>query len=182
MTEAAARSIMTVMDEAQKPGFFSAFIAKRRLNETRTWLLIAAAGVVGAAAALAWRQMVLLPEQALVQKRYQSSLDIARLYGLQLSYKRAHGTYANDFASLLTVAPEAAELKARLAANVDMNTLTVVGDADKFKIELNVLDGERTPIKIKGPVAETKKAAEPAALATPAPPMNADGAPIAPAR
>jgi len=174
---------MTVMDEAPKPGFIAAFLAKRRLNEARGWLMLGACALVGLAGAFAWRQMVLVPDQALVHKRYQSTLDIARLYGLQLSYKRAHGTYANDFASLLTVAPEAAELKASLASNVDMNTLTVVGDADKFKIELNVLDGQRTPIRVKGPVAERKPAAGQAALLAPAPPpMNADGAPIAPGR
>ena len=56
-------------------------------------------------------------------------------------------------AALLSVSPDAAALKARLAANADMNTLAVVGTADKFKIELNVLDPERTSIKIRGPVA-----------------------------
>lgn len=173
---------MEAMDEP-KQGFISRFIAKRRLNEPRTWLVIAGGMLLGAAAAGVWWKYFLVPQQALVQKRYQSSLDIARMYGLQLSYKRAHGAYANDFASLMTVAPEAAELKARLAANVDMNTLTVVGDANKFKIELNVLDGERTPIRIKGPIPETKPASAPATLVPAAPPpMNADGAPIAPAR
>jgi hypothetical protein len=170
------------MDEGKKSGFISAFIAKRRLNEPRTWLVIAGGLLVGAAAAGVWWKFWLVPEKALVEKRYQSTLDIARLYGLQLSYKRVHGTYANDFASLLSVAPEAAELKGSLAANVDMNTLTVVGDANKFKIELNVLDGDRTPIRVKGPVAEKKAPAEPAAVPVPAAPMTSDGAPIAPAR
>jgi hypothetical protein len=170
------------MDEAKKPGASSGVIDKRRLNESRTWLSIAGGLLVGAAAAGVWWKVYLVPEQALVQKRYQSTVDIARLYGLQLSYKRAHGTYANDFPSLLTVAPEAAELKARLAANVDMNTLTVVGDANKFKIELNVLDGERTPIRVKGPVVEKKGAPESAAVPVPAAPMTSDGAPLVPAR
>ena len=179
MTEPAARSIMTAMDDAPKPGFLSRFLASRRLNEPRTWLGIAAAMLAGAVVAGVWWKLWFVPEQALVEKRYQATMDIARMYGLQLSYKRAHGTFANDFASLMTVAPEAAELKARLAANVDMNTLTVVGDASKFKIELNVLDGQRTPIRIKGPIPENKPAAAPSALQAPAPPpMNADGAPI----
>jgi hypothetical protein len=182
LTEAAARSIMTVMDEGKKPGFLSAFIARRRLNEPRTWLVIAGGVLAGAVATGVWWKYSLVPDQALVQKRYQSTMDIARMYGLQLAYKRAHGTYANDFASLLSVAPEAAELKASLAANVDMNTLTVVGDANKFKIELNVLDSERTPIRVKGPVAERKSAPEPAAVPAPVAPMNSDGAPIVPAR
>jgi hypothetical protein len=174
---------MEAMDDAPKKGFISAFIAKRRLNEGRTWLAIAGGILVGAAAAGVWWKYVLVPEQALVQKRFQATLDIARMYGLQLSYKRAHGAYANDFASLMTVAPEAEELKARLAANVDMNTLTVVGDENKFKIELNVLDGERTPVRIKGPVEDRKPAAEPVVAPVPAAPMtSSDGAPIAPSR
>ena len=155
---------------------------KQRLFHRTTLHVIAGGLALGAAAAGVWWKFWAVPEQAIVQKRYQSTLDIARMYGLQLSYKRAHGIYANDFPSLLTVEPEAAALKASLAANVDMNTLTVVGDANKFKIELNVLDGDRTPIKVKGPVAPRTAAAEPAALRPLAPPMNADGAPITPAR
>lgn len=183
LTGIPAPFIMEAMADAPKQGFLSAFIAKRRLNEPRTWLAIVGGLLVGAAVAAGWWKYFLVPEQALVQKRYQSTLDIARMYGLQLSYKRAHGTYANDFASLLTVAPEAAELKARLAANVDMNTLTVVGDASKFKIEMNVLDADRTPIRVKGPVAERKPAAEPASAPVPATPLTtSDGAPIAPSR
>jgi hypothetical protein len=118
-----------------------------------------------------------------VQKRYESTIDIAKLYGLQLSYKRAKGTYANDLASLLSVEPDAAALKASLAANVDMTTLAVVGDAAKFKIELNVLDPVRTPIKIRGPIAPRPAAAtEPSALPSQAPPLNSDGAPISAGR
>jgi hypothetical protein len=107
-------------------------------------------------------------------------LDISRLYGLQLAYKQAHGTYANDFAALLTVAPDAAALKASLSANVDMTTLTVVGDANKFKIELNVLDHDRTPFKVRGPITwqPPARTAVPAGIAAPAPPANADGTPI----
>lgn len=120
----------------------------------RKKLLAVAGGVaLGSAAAAAWWRFSVVPERALVRKRYQSTMDIATLYGLQLSYKRARGTYANDLASLLSVDPDGAALKASLAANVDMNTLTVVGDANKFKIELNVLDSGRTLIKIKGPIA-----------------------------
>ena len=137
---------------------------------------------LGAAAAAAWWHVVAAPQEALVQKRVQATLDISRLYGLQLSYKRVKGTYANDLGSLLLIDPDGAALKARLAANVDLNTLAVVGDADKFKIELNVLDPERTLIKVKGPVAPRGPAAAPPVLQTQAPPMNADGAPISSGR
>ncbi|MFI5350834.1 MAG: hypothetical protein ACHQ2Z_14900 [Elusimicrobiota bacterium] len=151
---------------------------KERLAHRTTLLALAGGLALGAAAAAAYRHIAVAPQQALVQKRVQATLDLAKLYGLQLAYKRVKGTYADDLGSLLLIDPDGASLKARLAANVDMNTLAVVGDADKFKIELNVLDPERTLIKVKGPVAPRGPAAAPPTLRTQAPPMNADGAPI----
>ena len=155
---------------------------KQRLTHTRS-LQAAAAGVAAgfALAAGAWCFKI-KPEEARVQKRYQSGLDIARLYGLQLDYKKAKGTYANDLDSLLALAPDGATLWANLAANADMTTLAVVGSETKFKIELNVLDGERTSIKIRGPIAPRVSAAKALVLPASAPPMNADGAPLAPGR
>ncbi len=108
---------------------------------------------LGTALATGWWRISVVPEEALLRKRHEATLDIAKMYRLQLTYKQAKGTYANDFASLLSVDPDGASLKASLAANVDMTTLTVVGDANKFKIELNVVDPERTPIKVRGPIA-----------------------------
>jgi hypothetical protein len=174
LTEAAARSIMTAMEEAGS----TPITWKQRLYSRETWLAVVLGGALGTAIAGAWWKIWVVPEQAIIHKRYQSTMDIARMYGLQLTYKRAHGTFANDFASLLTVEPDAAALKASLAANIDMTTLTVVGDEKRFKIELNVLDAERTPIRIRGPIVPKAPAAEPSALPAPAPPMNADGAPI----
>ena len=63
-----------------------------------------------------------------------------------------------------------------------MNTLTVVGDANKFKIELNVLDADRTLISVKGPIAPRAPPAAPLALPTQTPAMSAGGAPISPGR
>lgn len=151
---------------------------KERIAHRTTLLAVAGGLALGAAAAAGWWRLSYVPAQALVQKRVQTTLDIATLYGLQLSYKRAKGTYANDLASLLSVDPDAAALKASLAANVDMNTLAVVGDANKFKIELNVLDPDRTLIKVKGPIAPRAQPSSSPGLATQAPPMNEDGAPI----
>ncbi len=120
----------------------------------RKKLLAVAGGVaLGAAAAAAWWRFSIAPERAVSRKRYQATIDIAALYGLQLSYKRARGAYANDLDSLLSVDPGGAALRASLSANVDMNTLAVVGDANRFKIELNVLDSDRTSIRIKGPIS-----------------------------
>jgi hypothetical protein len=150
---------------------------KQRAVAPRTILTILAAMAVGAAAAGVWRQVWLKPRQALTQKRVDATLDLARLYGLQLAYKKAHGTFANDLGALLPLSPEGAALKADLAANADMSTFVVAGDAQRFKIELNVLDPERTSIKIRGPLTPRQTAA-PSGLAAPAPPMNADGAPI----
>jgi hypothetical protein len=162
------------MDEADSPPLNW----KQRMTSP-TALRAAAAGLLlGAAAGGAWWRCSYLPAQALVQKRVQSTLDIAELYRLQLSYKQAKGTYASDLGSLLLIDPAGQALKASLAANVDMTTLAVVGDAHKFKIELNVLDPDRTLIKVKGPVAPRGPAAAAPLLRTQAPPMNADGAPI----
>ena len=152
---------------------------KQRLTHWTTFALIAASVAVGLGLQFVVKRVQGDADQVITRKRYQATMDLAQMYGLQVTYKRAKGTYANDLASLLSVDPDAAALKASLAANVDMNTLAVVGDANKFKIELNVLDPDRTPIKIRGPITNKKVAAEPSALPAPAPPSNGDGAPIA---
>jgi hypothetical protein len=133
--------------------------------------------VIGAAIAGAYRQFVLLPALALNQKRYEASLDISTLFGLQLAYQKSKGVFASDINALLSVAPDPDALRKSLAANVDMNTLTVVGNRDKFKIEMNVLDPDRTLYKISGPILDAKpvRARD---LPAPPPPMNADGAPV----
>lgn len=151
---------------------------KQRLTHRSTWLAIFGGLALGTAIAGAWWKLWVVPEQAIIQKRYESTMDIARLYGLQLTYKRAHGTFANDIYSLLSVEPDAAALKSSLAANVDMNTLTVVGDAKRFKIEVNVLDSDRTPIRVRGPLVPKAPAPEPSSLPAPPPPMINGGAPI----
>jgi hypothetical protein len=151
---------------------------KQRLTHWSTFAVIAAGAAIGFGLQFAVKRATGDADQAITLKRYHASIDLSRLYGLQAAYKRAKGAYANDLASLLSVDPDAAALKASLAANVDMNTLAVVGDAKKFKIELNVLDPDRTPIKIRGPIQTKTAAPEPAALPAPPPPSNADGAPI----
>jgi len=32
--------------------------------------------------------------------------------------------------------------------------LAVIGDEDRFRLEVNIRDGERTPVKIRGPLGE----------------------------
>ncbi len=155
---------------------------KQRALHPRTLKAIVAGIAVGLVLAAGGWYYKIRPEEALNQKRVDATLDIAKLYGLQLSYKAAKGAYANDLDSLLALSPDGAALKASLAANVDMATLAVVGDKDKFKVELNVLDETRTPIKVKGPVAPRVPATAPAALTEQAPPLNADGAPLSSGR
>jgi len=49
---------------------------------------------------------------------------------------------------------EIEELREKLKATVDINTLAVVGDANRFRLEVNVLDPQRTSVKIRGPLGE----------------------------
>ena len=121
-----------------------------------------------------------MPQSHAFDLRYETALDILALYRLQVSYKQANGTYANDLDSLLSLSPDRAAMKARMAGHLDINTLAVVGNADKFKLEANVLDAERTLIKINGPIPKRVKGhaapiAEPSAAAG-----IEEGAPIAP--
>ena len=156
--------------------------SKSRLKKTRGLLGLAGGVALGAAAAAGWWRVVEVPAQALRQKRYESTMNVVKMYGLQLAYKRARGTYANDLASLLSVDPDGAALRASLAANIDMSTLAVDGDANKFKIEVNVLDPDRTLIKITGPIGRRARATTPLALPIQAPAVDADGAPISSGR
>lgn len=147
--------------------------------DRKTLARFGAAAVAGLAVAAGVWSFELKPKMRLNKIRYESTLDVARLYGLQLKYKKATGIYANDLGPLLALAPDGDALKANLLANVDLNTLAVVGDARRFKIEINVLDGDRTPIKVTGPNPGRHPAAVPAAVPE-ATPVSADGAPINP--
>ena len=123
-------------------------------STTRVLTALAAGLALGAAgAAVGWR-VWLKPRRQESELRYETLRDITALFGLQLSYKIAKGTYANDLDALLTITPNSAALKARLAAHVDLSTLAVVGNAEKFKIEANVRDKDRTLMKLKGPLHE----------------------------
>ena len=163
---------MTVMAAAE-----NALPAKPRpaLTFGLAFLLFAVGGALGVAG---W-YVSIRPKLRVDRMRYESVLDIAKLYGLQLSYKKAHGVYADGLDALLSEAPDRDALKKNLAANVDMDTLAVVGGPAKFKIELNVLDPDRTPIRVRGPIQPRRAPGAPVFLPEQAPPMNADGAPLA---
>ena len=174
LTDAPPRSIMTGMDDAA----WKALTWKQRARHPRTLAAIFGALVAGVVfGAVGW-YVSIRPALRVEKMRYESTLDIAKLYGLQLSYKKAHGVYADSLDALLHDAPDRDALRADLILNVDTTTIAVVGDAEKFKIELNVLDAERSSIKVKGPVQPRADAKAPAAMPEPEQPMNSAGAPV----
>ncbi len=107
------------------------------------------------AAIATWRHA--RTQESLVRRRYDAMSDMLALYDLQVKYKSSRGHYANDLATLLTIAPQSESFKGRLAAHVDINTVTVVDQGAKFKIEINALDGDRTLMKIRGPLPATAR-------------------------
>lgn len=124
------------------------------------------------------------PMKAEAKMQAETSMDVSALFALQLKYKEAKGVYANDLDTLLSISPDRDAIKARLSRNVDMATFAVVGDAAKFKIEANMLDGERTLIKMKGPAKTYKDDGGPRMTEAPtsAGSGNETGAPVAPPR
>lgn len=159
MTGPALRSIMDVaMPEndpnPQTPSPSALAALRGRLTEPRALGGIALSAALALAGAAAWRALVLKPERAVAERRYQSHLGLMRLYDLQMSYRATHGTFANDLETLLATAPDGAKIREVMKAATDINTLTVVGDANRFRLEANVLDSERTLVKIRGPLGE----------------------------
>ena len=139
-------------NEPLEPSYFSKI--KSSLTDKRTLSYIALALAVGAAGAgIGWK-VYLKPIRALADIRYQSHLALMRLYDLQVAYRAANGAYANDLDTLLASESDGAQLREKLKATVDLNTLAVVGDASRFRLEANVLDPQRTSVKIRGPLGE----------------------------
>ncbi len=113
-------------------------------------LIALACGGVGTAIGY---QVYLKPLRAIADTRYQSHKAMMRLYDLQMAYRAAHGVFANDLDTLLASAADGEQVRAVLKATVDINTLAVVGDANRFRLEANILDAERTAVKFRGPAA-----------------------------
>lgn len=142
------------MEETTSPA--SAYLAKLKasLTDPRILFFVAVALATGAGgAALGWR-FYLKPIRALAAVRYQSHLGLMKLYDLQLAYHASHGTFANDLDALLASAPDGPRLRAQLAATMDITTLAVIGDEKRFRLEANVLDPQRTSVKIRGQLGE----------------------------
>ncbi|MEK7233743.1 MAG: hypothetical protein AAB268_08000 [Elusimicrobiota bacterium] len=134
------------------PSYFSNL--KERFSDPRTLSIIALSLALGAVGAGIGWHIYLKPIRAVASTRYQSHLCLMRLYDLQMAYRTAHETFANDLDTLLAAAPDGAQLREKLKATVDINTLAVVGDATRFRLEVNILDPERTSVKIRGPVGK----------------------------
>jgi hypothetical protein len=130
---------------------------------------IAAGLALGGVGTAIGYQVYLKPLRAIAQRRYGAHEALIRLYDLQLAYKNAHGAYANDLETLVGSAPDAEQLRAKLRANTDYSTLVVKGDAERFRLEANVLDRERTIFKFRGPFGASAAPARPEPEALPEP-------------
>lgn len=129
-------------------------LIKRSLKDPRTLFMIALALVAGAAGAAVGWKVYLQPIRAVAAIRYQSHAGLMRLYDLQVAYHAKHGAYADGLDTLLASAPDGAQLREKLKASMDLETLAVIGDAERFRLEANVLDPQRTAVKIRGPLGE----------------------------
>lgn len=134
------------------PSFLARY--KARLSDPRTLYIIAAALAAGAAGAAAGWHIYLKPIRAIAAVRYQSHAGLMRLYDLQLAYHAKHGVYADGLDALLASTPDGAQLREKLKVTMDLETLAVIGDGDRFRLEANVLDPQRTSVKIRGPLGE----------------------------
>jgi hypothetical protein len=153
LTAFPGRSIMIgPMDEAPAKKESSLGALRRVMKSPPAAVLavvgLAALGAVGYVGFL--YKTVLAPAKAAADLQYRSHNALMRLYDLQLEKHKAQGAFANDLESLLAGAPDAEKLRAELKATTDIGTLAVIGDAEKVRLEANVLDSERTLVKFRG--------------------------------
>lgn len=120
----------------------------------RTYAYLALTLALAAAGTGAGWRFYLKPILATADIRYRSHQCLMRLYDLQIAYQDAHGVFANDLDTLLASASDGPQLHEKLRGSVDLNTLAVLGDASRFRLEVNILDPERTAVKIRGPLGE----------------------------
>lgn len=92
------------------------------------------------------------PEFELTLLRAEAQRDLLSLFELQLAHHKRYAVYSSDLEQLLRSAPDGgAALRARLQKHTHLDTLVVAGDAERFKLEANVRDAERTLLVMKGP-------------------------------
>lgn len=111
----------------------------------------------GAAAAYGARRMILNPQRETARVRYETMMDVTRLYDLQEQYFKANGVYADGLDALLTLVPDREAFKKRMASHLDMTTIAIVGGPKKFRVEANALDKDRSLIKLRGPILPSVK-------------------------
>lgn len=115
-------------------------------------LLLLAVGLLAAAGLTGNYLLAVKPEFERTRLRAEAQMDLLRLEELQLAYRKRYALYAADLEALLRSAPDAgAALRSSLKAHTHLDTLVVAGDAEKYRLEANVRDPERTLLVIKGP-------------------------------
>lgn len=129
-------------------------LALARMKEPRSLGIIALALAIGAAGAAIGGKVYLEPQREIARTQFRAHNTLVKLYDLQMAHREAKGAFANDLDTLLGGVPDAAAIRADLKSSVDLNTLAVIGDAKRFRLEANVADPLRTSIKIRGPVGE----------------------------
>ena len=142
------------MDENPQPLPSAWSRLKSRFADPKVLMYIALALAFSVAACGVGWQYYLKPQRKIAFTRYQSHQLLMKLYDLQLAYHAAHGTYADGLDALLASSPDGAQLRQQLRACVDLNTLAVLGEQDRFRLEVNILDPQRTAVKIRGPLGE----------------------------
>ena len=142
------------MEEKAPPAPSPAPGTINRFFGPQTQMALALVAVLALAGVGAVWKFYLIPVRAVSNIRFQAHGSLMRLYDLQMAYHGAHKAYANDLETLLASASDGAQLREKLKASVDINTLAVVGDADRFRLEINMLDPQRTSVKIRGPLGE----------------------------
>lgn len=140
------------MEENASPLRSYLALIKQSLKDPKTLFMIALALVVGAAGAAVGWKVYLQPIRAIAAVRYQSHAGLMKLYDLQVAYHAKHGVYADGLDELLASTPDGAQLREKLKLTMDLETLAVIGDEDRFRLEANVLDPKRTSVKIRGPL------------------------------
>ncbi len=140
---------MNDMNSAAGPESF--FDAYKRVASKPAVKAVMIASVLATAgwAAYVWKTE-LAPAKAAAETRFRSHNALMRLYALQLAHHKQKGTFAGDLDTLLAGAPDAEQIRAELTATTDITTLAVIGDEQKFRLEANVLDAERTLVKFRG--------------------------------
>ncbi|MEK7384240.1 MAG: hypothetical protein AAB262_13260 [Elusimicrobiota bacterium] len=125
---------------------------RQRLLRPPAFSSMAVGLVLGAAIAGGHWWFQVKPRVEAARKIHDATMDLWTLYDLQMANKRSSGIYVNGLNALLATTKDGPALKARMAGHIDLNTVAILGDADKFKVELNILDANRTLLKVKGPI------------------------------